>query len=338
MLDTLAFARQLIDIPSTTDSEGAVGDFLDDELSRLGFSTRTQPVAKGRFNLFASAGGRPRVLINSHIDTVPPWFASREDDETLYGRGACDAKGVIAAMIAAGVRLLKGNVKDFAFLFVVGEETDSVGAKSANEAFADLGSEYVLVGEPTESKFARASKGALTCAVRFDGIAAHSAYPHLGDSAIAKLVAAIAEINAATWGSDPVLGDSTVNVGVVRGGEKPNIVPASAECEMIFRIVNRPDEVRAQLDEIAGRHGGTVLRAHGNPPQQMVVPQGAESTIVSFNTDVPHLRSLGQPLLFGPGSILDAHGPNEKISKKELLAAVDTYHDTVIALLDGRIS
>jgi acetylornithine deacetylase len=338
MLDPIALARQLIDIPSTTENEAAVGDFLDDELSRLGFTTRTQLVAKGRFNVFATAGGRPRVLINSHIDTVPPWFGSSEDDDYVFGRGACDTKGVIAAMIAAGQQLLAGNVNDFAFLFVVGEEADSIGAKSANAEFADLGSEFVLVGEPTESKFARASKGAFTSVLRFEGVAAHSAYPHLGDSAINKMVAAIAEINAADWGRDDVLGESTVNVGVVRGGEKPNIIPAIAECEMVFRTVNHPDEIRDKLAALVKRHGGTIVRAHGNPPQRMVVPQGAESVVVSFNTDVPHLRLLGRPLLFGPGSILDAHGANERISKKELVAAAETYHDTVIALLEGKIS
>lgn len=337
MIDAIRLARQLIDIPSTTENERAVGDFLDDELTRLGFTTRTQSVSKTRFNLFAAAGARPRVVINSHIDTVPPWFESREDGEFLYGRGACDTKGVIAAMITAGERLMAENVKEFAFLFVVGEETDSIGAKTANGAFADLGSEYVLVGEPTESKFARASKGAMTAVVRFDGVAAHSAYPYLGDSAINKMVAAIAEINAADWGRDDVLGDATVNVGVVRGGEKPNIVPAAAECEMVFRTVSDPADVRIALEAIVKTHGGSIVRSHGNPPQHMVVPAGAESTIVAFNTDVPHLKALGKPLLFGPGSILDAHGANERISKRELLKAVDAYHDTVVALLEGRI-
>jgi acetylornithine deacetylase len=338
MIDPIRLARQLIDIPSTSDNEAAVGDFLDDELTGLGFTTRSQPVSKSRFNLFARAGGRPRVVLNSHIDTVPPWFASREDGDVLYGRGACDTKGVIAAMIAAGERLTLEGVNDFAFLFVVGEETDSIGAKTANQAFSDLGSEYVLVGEPTESRFARASKGALTCVVRFEGVAAHSAYPYLGDSAINKMIAAIAEINAFDWGHDDILGDTTVNVGVVRGGEKPNIVPASAECEMVFRTVSTPDDIRAKLEPILARNGGSIVRSHGNPPQQMVVPVGLPSTIVAFNTDVPHLTALGKPLLFGPGSILDAHGAAEHISKRELLEAVGTYHDTVIALLQGRIS
>jgi acetylornithine deacetylase len=330
VIDPVSFARQLIDVPSTTDDERAIGEMLDRELTRLGYAVRRQEVTSDRFNVYASAGGRPRVVINSHIDTVPPWFASREDDDNLYGRGACDTKGVIAAMIAAGETLRANRVNDFAFLFVVGEETDSIGAKSANEAFRDLGSEYVLVGEPTESKFARASKGALTIFARFDGIAGHSAYPERGDSAINKMVNAIAEINATDWGSDDVLGKTTVNVGVVRGGEKPNIIAGSAECEMIFRIAGDLD--RARLDAILAKHNGTITVARGNPPQHMVVPDGAPSTIVAFNTDVPWLSNLGKPMLFGPGSILDAHGANEKIGKKELLEAVETYVKTVLSL------
>jgi acetylornithine deacetylase len=332
MFDAIRFAKRLIDIPSPTDSEFEVGGFLHDELMALGYACRKQVVSERRFNVFASAGRRPRVVINSHIDTVPPWFAAREDDDFLYGRGACDTKGIIAAMIAAGERLRADGMNDFAYLFVVGEETDSIGAKMANTEFAGLGSEYVIVGEPTESTFARASKGALTCFVRFDGIAGHSAYPERGDSAINKMVAAIAEINATAWGSDNDLGETTVNVGVVRGGEKPNVIPAEAECQMIFRTVTHPDEVQAKLQSIVTRHGGTITVSRGNPPQFMNVPDGASSRVVAFNTDVPHLGALGKPLLFGPGSILDAHGANEKIGKKELLESVQAYTDTVIAL------
>jgi acetylornithine deacetylase len=332
-LDSIRLARQLIDIPSTTENERAVAEFLETELSRLGFATRLQEVTPTRFNLFAAAGGTPRVILNSHIDTVPPWFASYEDEDDLYGRGACDTKGIIAAMIAAGEQLLRNNVRDFAFLFVVGEETDSIGAKSANDAFAGLGSEYVLVGEPTESIFARASKGAFTAVVRFDGIAGHSAYPERGDSAINKLVTAVTEINATDWGLHEVLGKTTVNVGVIRGGEKPNIIAATAEAEMIFRIVTTPDEVRERLEPIIARHGGTITMHRGNPPQFMEVPEGRQSQVVAFNTDVPWLGKLGKPLLFGPGSILDAHGAKEKISKKDLLAAVETYAEVVVSLL-----
>ena len=332
MFDAIGFAKRLIDIPSPTESEFDAAVFLHDELAALGYACRKHAVSERRFNVYAAAGGRPRVVINSHIDTVPPWFAASEDAEFLYGRGACDTKGIIAAMIAAGERLRADGMKDFAHLFVVGEETDSIGAKMANAEFAGLGSEYVLVGEPTESTFARASKGALTCFVRFDGIAGHSAYPERGDSAINKMVNAIAEINATSWGSDDDLGATTVNVGVVRGGEKPNVIPAEAECQMIFRTVTEPEEVQARLQSIIARHGGTITVSRGNPPQRMKVPDGFASRVVAFNTDVPHLHALGTPLLFGPGSILDAHGANEKIGKKDLLQSVQTYAETVTAL------
>ena len=337
MLDPIALARQLIDVPSPTESELAVGELLERELQRLGFTTQRHDVTPERFNLLARAGGTPRVILNSHIDTVPPWFTSSEDEEFIYGRGACDTKGIIAAMLAAGERLRARGIEDFAFLFVVGEETDSVGAKSANIAFEHLGSEYVVVGEPTESTFARASKGALTCTIRFEGIAAHSAYPHLGDSAINRMVAAITEINAADWGEHEVLGRTTVNVGVVRGGTRPNIIPAEAECDLIFRLVTTPEDVQQRLEQMVARHGGRITMSRGNLPQFMIVPEGQRSEVVSFNTDVPWLGNLGKPLLFGPGSILDAHGKNEKIAKRDLLAAVGTYEEMVISLLEGRV-
>ena len=306
-----------------------MGAFLHETLTALGYACRIQEAAAERFNVFAAAGGRPRVVLNSHIDTVPPWFACSEDEEFLYGRGACDTKGVIAAMIGAGERLRAGGFDDFAFLFVVGEETDSIGAKSANVAFQDLGSDYVVVGEPTESTFARASKGALTVVAAFDGKAGHSAYPERGDSAINKMVAAIAEINATTWGEHEILGKATANVGVVRGGEKPNIIAGSAECQMMFRVVGDPQAVLARVEALVEKHGGHVTLSRGNDPQFMTVPDGMPSTVVAFNTDVPWLTALGKPLLFGPGSIMDAHGPDEKIGKKDLLDAVGTYHDTV---------
>ncbi|MDQ3280628.1 MAG: M20/M25/M40 family metallo-hydrolase [Acidobacteriota bacterium] len=337
-LSPIAFARQLIDVPSPTESERAVAELLERELTALGYTTQRHDVTPARFNLLARAGGRPRVVMNSHIDTVPPWFASREDDEFIYGRGACDTKGIIAAMIAAGERLRERGVDEFAYLFVVGEETDSIGAKQANEAFADLGSEFVVVGEPTESVFARASKGAFTCTVRFEGVAAHSAYPHLGDSAINRMVAAIAAINAHDWGSHEVLGKTTVNVGVVRGGERPNIIAAEAECEMIFRLVTTPEDVQERLAALLETYRGRITSSRGNPPQFMLVPEGEKSEVVSFNTDVPWLTRLGKPLLFGPGSILDAHGKDEKIAKRDLLAAVDTYTEMVVKLLEGRVA
>lgn len=338
MIDPIALARTLIDIPSPTEAEGAVGEFLHIQLLKMGFRVRRLAVGEGRFNLFADLETRPRVILNSHIDTVPPWFASRDDGDTLRGRGACDTKGVIAAMLAAGERLLERGTREFGFLFVVGEETDSIGAKTANADLAGIGSEFIIVGEPTESKFARASKGALTVFLRFRGVAAHSAYPERGDSAIRKLVAAIAEIESTDWGSDQSLGKTTVNVGVIRGGEKPNIVPPSAECEMMFRTTGDPEKLRSKLETLVRRFDGEITLARGNPPQSMIVPDGAPSAVVSFNTDVPHLGNLGKPLLFGPGSILDAHGAEERIGKRDLIGSIDTYCQTVTALLEGRVA
>lgn len=336
-IDPIHLARQLIDIPSTSDHEYEVGCFLDDRLREMGFEVERHEVSHRRFNLLARAGGAPRVVLCTHIDTVPPFFPSSEDDEFVFGRGACDTKGILAAMLTAGERLSRAGVRDFAFLLVVAEETDSIGAKLANQYYASLGSEYVIVGEPTESEFVRASKGALTCRVAFTGVAAHSAYPERGDSAIVKLTRAIDAIYATDWGEDPLLGRGTANVGVVRGGEKANIIPAHAELEMIFRSVLPVAEVREKLAALMAPFDGIITYSAGNDAVHMYVPKDESYRVVGFNTDVPHLKNLGKPLLFGPGSILDAHTATEKISKRELAAAIDKYVALVQRLISGDI-
>lgn len=336
-IDPILLARQLIDIPSPTESEREIGEFLDPLLASLGFSCERHYVSDERFNILARTAARPRVILCTHIDTVPPFFASSEDGSDLYGRGACDTKGLMAAMICAAEALLAGGVDGFGLLLVVGEETDSIGARRANEHFAGLGSEYVVVGEPTESTFVRATKGALTATVEFGGIAAHSAYPERGDSAIVKLAEAIRAISTFDWGESLSLGRTTANVGVVRGGLKANIVPPSAELEMILRVVESPDVVVQRLASLVAPFDGRVVRWHGNAPVPMVVPRGAASTVVAFNTDAPHLGNLGRPLLFGPGSILDAHTDREKIAKSDILAAIETYRTLVLDLMDGKV-
>lgn len=337
MIDPLKLAARLIDIPSLSDSEGAVALELEQVLAGLGFRVERQEIEAERFNLFATTSTTPRVVLCTHIDTVPPFVPFREDDEFLYGRGACDTKGILAAMLAAAERLLEEGVHAFGFLLVVAEETDSIGAKKANEKYSDRGCEYIIVGEPTESKYVHASKGAFTCTVRFEGKAAHSAYPERGDSAIRKLIRAIDVIETHDWGADPLLGKATINVGVVRGGVKANIVPAEAESDLMFRTVKHHEEMKKEVSALISPFDGRIIRSHGNPPTYMVTPEGVESTGVSFNTDVPHLGGMGKPLLFGPGSILDAHAADEKISKKELLAAVGTYESLVRALLAGEV-
>ncbi len=337
-IDPIRLARELIDIPSPTDNEREVGEALERILSDIGFACERQSIGDTRFNLFASAGGVPRVVLCTHIDTVPPFFASSEDDQHVYGRGACDTKGILAAMVASAEQLSGRGARDFALLLVVGEETDSLGAKRANEHFANMGSEYIVVGEPTGSKFVLASKGAFHARVEFAGVAAHSAYPELGDSAILKMARAVHEIDSANWGTDPVIGRGTANVGVVRGGVKSNIVPASAEIEIIFRTVGPPDDVRATLEKIAARHDGRIVASQGGGPVRMLVPPGEEPIVVAFGSDVPHLGNLGKPLLFGPGSIHDAHTANEKISKREIFDAVATYRRLVVDLLEGKLN
>lgn len=338
MIDPLRLARDLIDVPSTSGDEKQAGALVETTLRSLGFECRRQDVSEERFNLFATTGRRARVILCSHLDTVPPFFPSREDEASIYGRGACDTKGIIAAMIAAGQQLLEAGVGDFGFLFVVGEETDSIGAKVANEVMAGVGSEFVVVGEPTESRYVRASKGSCTCTIGFRGVAAHSAYPERGDSAIVKMMRAIERIYATGWGEHPILGRATANVGVVRGGAKANIIPAEAEADMLFRTVEPPAAVVERLREVIAPFDGEVLGWYGNDPTFMAVPPGADAVVVGFNTDIPHLSNLGTPLLFGPGSILDAHGSNERIGKKELLDAVGVYVALVRDLLEGRIT
>ena len=336
-MDALKLAQELIRIPSVTEEEFEVGQFLYETLRSIGLSPLRQEVGPRRFNLFAAAGGRPRILLCSHIDTVPPFLDSSEDADHIYGRGACDTKGIIAAMVAAASRLRVEGVLEFAVLLVVGEETDSAGAKLANRELAAHGSEFVVVGEPTESKFARASKGALTCTVRFEGIAGHSAYPERGDSAIRKMAESIRLIYATEWGEDPGIGKATVNVGVVRGGVKPNIIAGEAEMQVMFRTAGDPATIEERLRGLVTPLQGRIMKSQGNPPMFMRAPEGYPTTVVAFNTDIPYLRNLGAPILFGPGSILDAHGANEKILKRDVVAAVEVYHRLVSDILSGRV-
>lgn len=337
MIDTIALAKRLIDIPSLSDEEGPFGEETARLLAGIGFEVERQEISAGRFNFFAQTSKTPRILFSTHLDTVPPFLPCREEGDFLYGRGACDTKGTLAAMMAAAEKLLSEGIDEIGFLLVVAEETDSIGAKRANEHFAGRGVEFLINGEPTESRYVRASKGAFSCTLGFDGRAAHSAYPEMGESAIQKMITALTAMETHDWGKDRILGRATMNVGVVRGGVKANVVPARAEADLIFRTVKGVDAMRSEVESIISPFGGSIVRSHGNPPTFMVTPAGEESITVAYNTDVPHLRNFGSPILFGPGSILDAHSPDEKINKNEMLAAVDTYVGLVKSLLAGNV-
>jgi len=280
-----------------------------------------QTAAEGRPNVYARRG-EPDVVLSSHTDTVPPYIEFSEDEQNIYGRGACDAKGIIAAMVAAAESLLAANVADFGLLFVVGEEAGSAGARAAND-LANR-SRYLINGEPTESKLALGSKGALRAALKTTGRAAHSAYPHMGESAIDKLLDILADLRRMKMPADSTLGATTLNIGLIKGGVATNVLAPAAEAELLFRIVTNADAVK-QLFESTVNGRAAIDYSFACDAVLMQPLDGFETEVVAFTTDIPLLGNWGTPLLFGPGSILDAHTAHEKISKSELLQAVEVY-------------
>lgn len=332
MLDAAELTRRFIDIPSVTGDECAIAETAASQLREIGCNVQLFPAAPGRPNVIATVGS-PRVLLCTHLDTVPPHFPARDAGGWIYGRGACDTKGILAAMFVAAERLMNEGCVDFGLLLVVGEETDSVGAKHAN-AHLDLPHvRFTIVGEPTSSAFALAQKGGFKFTVRSRGTAAHSGYPERGHSALWPLLEFLQRVRTAEWGHDAVLGDGTANVGVVRGGLRANIVPASAEAEVFVRVVDDVDAVRARVERLVKGSDLAWTEETSNDPQHLFVLPDMPTTVVAFNTDVPHLSRFGQRLLVGPGSILDAHGDEERIEIRELHAAVDLYSRTVRELL-----
>ncbi|HJQ26353.1 MAG TPA: M20/M25/M40 family metallo-hydrolase [Blastocatellia bacterium] len=320
--------RRLIDIPSISGAEKALAEFLADYLSRAGFAVELQEAEANRPNLYAWHG-TPEVVLSSHTDTVPPYVEFHEDEQTIYGRGACDAKGIIAAMVKAAERLLAANQSDFGLLFVVGEEAGSAGARAANQI--PNRSRYLINGEPTESKLALGSKGALRAALRATGRAAHSAYPHMGESAIDKLLDVLADLRRLELPNDPQLGATTLNIGLIKGGVATNVIAPEAEAELLFRIVTDAATVR-RLFEATVNGRAAIDYSFACDAVFMEALEGFDTEVVAFTTDIPLLGGWGKPLLFGPGSILDAHTAHERISKLELLRAVDVYAEMVTTL------
>jgi acetylornithine deacetylase len=316
-------------MPSVTGSEREAGEFLCTHLGGLGYAVERQYVSADRFNIIARAGD-PVVVLCTHIDTVPPALPVREDAQFLYGRGACDTKGIIAAMVEAGTRLRLNGISNFGYLFVVGEETDGAGAKAANAL--TWNSRYLVVGEPTDNKLATAQKGSFWANLTVNGKAAHSGYPEAGVSAIEKLWDLLNDCRNAGWGSDPLLGEGTFNVGVFRGGEAGNIVPGKAMATIMIRTIEPRTRVEEKMRSLVGNRA-TMEIVTAADPQIMHVVDGFPTTVVSFGSDIPYLGNLGKPLLLGPGSILDAHTADEKIRKEELLEGIELYDRLVRKLL-----
>lgn len=335
-INPLELTRQIVEIESTTYHEGPAGHFLYDYLGGLGYAVEKMKVEQPelaltpgggtgeRFNVYAAMPGvTPDVVLSTHMDTVPPYVNFREDDEFLYGRGTCDAKGIIAAQVAAAERLHAGGVK-VGLLYVVGEERDSAGAKVANKF--PKGSKFLINGEPTDNRLALASKGALRVELRAKGKMAHSAYPELGESAIDKMVEALHDVLAMDLPVEPEIGPSTLNIGIISGGRAPNVISDAAEAHLLVRLVGPSADVKAAIEKVVGDRAD-VSYSLDLPMVRMRKMPGLETMIAKFTTDIPSLTAWGEPFLLGPGSIHVAHTPFEKIAKKELLEAVDLYCD-----------
>lgn len=326
-VDAISFARELIDIDSTTGKEREAGEWLANRLTALGYSVTRQPVIGDRFNVVATIEP-PTVVLSTHYDCVPPFFRSRVEDGRLSGRGACDAKGILAAQVAAAERLRAGGHRRVALLFVVGEERGSEGAKAANAE--PIGSRFLVNGEPTDSRLATGTRGILRVRLNARGRAGHSSAPEHFESAIEKLVDVLSELRVLPLPSNPAFGTTSYSVGLIEGGVAPNVVPASAWAEVMFRTVGDANELLDALKPLGARvQLEEVLRV---PPVQLRTIPGIPSASFPFTTDIPLLDRWGVPLLFGPGSFLVAHTDEEHIDLGEFDRAIQSYVEIVGAL------
>ena len=323
-MDAVTFTRQLIDIESISGNEAAVGNYLFGELCRIGYQTRKIAVEGDRFNVFATLPeqANPQIVFSTHMDTVPPFIPSSEDADRIYGRGSCDAKGIIAAQVAASERLQREGIH-VGLLFVVGEERDSLGAQIAND-HAPANCRFLVNGEPTENRIALASKGTLRVEVTAKGRMAHSAYPELGDSAIDKLLAALGRLRAMRLPSDPEVGPCTLNIGLMEGGRAPNVIPDYAHADLLYRLVGPTDGLRQAIVATAGDQVEVTFPLE-LPFLRFRKLDGLPTMIAAFTTDIPKLTNWGEPLLIGPGSIHVAHTEGEYLEKRQLHEAIDLY-------------
>lgn len=320
-VDLVALTCSLVDIDSTTGQEAAAGQWLSSYLRGRGFTVLEQLVDKTRFNVIASYVDAPAVVLSTHYDCVPPFFSSRVSEGRIYGRGACDAKGILAAQIAAVDALKRQGETNVGLLFVVGEERGGDGAKRAN-GVAD-GCRYLVDGEPTDNRLGRATRGVLRLKFKASGRAAHSSFPELGESAIDKLIDALIGLRAIELPFDEVMGRTHYTVGVISGGVAANVVSPSAEAEVLFRTVTPGEAVRDAIRSLES--SVTIEHVFEVPPAKLVTVPGFETATFPFATDIPFLDRWGQPLLYGPGSIHKAHTADEHIEISELEAAVDGY-------------
>ena len=333
-MDVLALARRLIDIPSVSGDEAGSAYFLAGYLGDLGYRVDLVDALPGRPNLLATTGAPPRVVLCTHLDTVPPFIGSHEDDEFLYGRGACDAKGILAAQIAAAERLRADGTAEIGLLFVVDEEMGSLGARAANAHPRARECRHIIVGEPTGNKVAIGCKGSLRVALRTEGTGGHSAYPERGTSAIDGLLEVLADVRRTAWPRDDFFGETTCNIGTLSGGTRTNLLATEARADLHFRLVTSAAPVQELLERCVGGRAHVEYLSITPPARLMSLP-GFEQCIVGFTTDTAHLSHWGTPLLLGPGSIHEAHTPHERIAKADVLRGIELYVRLVRSLLSG---
>ncbi len=332
-MDLFKLTKELMSIPSVSGDEHLVGRYLGEYLLSLGYGVELQEVEKGRNNLVAWASDDPQVFLSTHMDTVPPFIPPTEDDEKIYGRGSCDAKGIIAAQIVAAENLRRAGILKIGLLFTVDEEESGAGARAANELPIAKKCKYLINGEPTDLDLAIGSKGSLRMLLKTKGRAAHSAYPEMGDSAIEKILDVLKDVLKADLPNDDFFGETTLNIGTISGGLKTNVVPPFAEAGLHIRMVSEIAPVISALEEaIAGRASLETMSC--SLPVKMLAVDGFKQKVVRFTTDIPYLTNWGTPLLLGPGSILDAHTADEYVLKRDLEEAVRLYEKLVRYLID----
>ena len=329
-VNLVAFARKLIDIDSTTGIEGEVANVLAADLTALGYQVTMQPLTDGRANVIATIDD-PVVVFSTHFDCVPKFFPSRIENDRLHGRGSSDAKGILAAQVVAAERLRAKGERRVGLLFVAGEERGSDGALAAN-LVAPASVQYLINGEPTENRLGAATRGVYRVKLTAHGRAAHSSRPDLGDSAIEKLLDVLVDLRSAPWPDDALLGRTHYTVGLISGGVAPNVIPALATAELLFRSVGPEADIHRVLEaSIGGR--ATIDHVLTVPPVTLKTLPGFATEVFWYTTDIPFLDHWGTPLLIGPGSVTEAHTKDESVALAELAEAADLYEKLAEALL-----
>jgi len=331
-MNLFELTSSLMNIPSVSGEEETVGFYLRDYLEGLGWTVELQAVSENQNNVIAYLNETPRVWLSTHMDTVPPFIAPTEDDEKIYGRGSCDAKGVIAAQITAAELLRKEGIEDIGLLYTIEEERASTGAKVANNHPIAVKCEYMINGEPTDNDLAIGSKGAFRAKIKTKGKAAHSAYPEQGDSAIEKLLDILEDVRHTKFPNDDFFGETTCNIATLDGGIALNVIPPNAEAGILIRLTTPDEPIRHALESLIRDRGELEVMSYSLPVKMLAV-DGFEQKVVRFTTDIPHLGNWGQPLLLGPGSILVAHTKDEFVLKQDLQKAVGLYANLVKNLL-----